>query len=86
MIAGLVITVGLYSQCIKVFRTKSARDFSALLIVALLYSEIAWLVYGLGIREWPITALALINLPAEVAITIGYIKYGRAGKVDGKQE
>lgn len=75
-IAGLVITVGLYSQCIKMFRTKSAKDLSAILVFSLLYNEVSWLVYGFGINEWPIIALTVATLPGEIAILIGYILYG----------
>lgn len=75
-IAGLVITVGLYSQCIKTFRTKSAKDLSAILVFSLLYNEVSWLIYGFGIKEWPIIALTVAALPGEIAILIGYILYG----------
>ncbi|MGH8531311.1 MAG: SemiSWEET family transporter [Gammaproteobacteria bacterium] len=75
-IAGLVITVGLYSQCIKTFRTKSAKDLSGILIFSLLYNEVSWLIYGFGINEWPIIALTVVALPGEIAILIGYILYG----------
>jgi MtN3 and saliva related transmembrane protein len=75
-IAGLVITVGLYSQCIKTFQTKSAKDLSAILVFSLLYNELSWLIYGFGIKEWPIIALTVTALPAEIGILIGYILYG----------
>jgi uncharacterized protein with PQ loop repeat len=48
MIAGLVITAGVYAQAYKIFRTRSAKDFSTILIISLVYSELSWLVYGLG--------------------------------------
>ncbi len=79
-IAGLVITAGAYAQAIKIFQTRSAKDFSLLLIAALLYNEISWLVYGVGIDEWPITILACVVLPAEVAILVGYMRYGHGAE------
>jgi MtN3 and saliva related transmembrane protein len=78
-VAGLIITAGAYAQAIKLFQTRSAKDFSWLLIAALLYNELSWLLYGYSIDEWPITVLALIVLPAEVAILVGYLRYGRGG-------
>lgn len=79
MVAGLIITIGLYSQCIKIFRTRSAHDLSFLLIVSLFYNEISWFIYGYGIGEWPIIVLTVITFPAEIFILIGYLRYGRKG-------
>lgn len=76
MLSGIIISGGLYSQALKIHRTKSARDLSAVLMVALVYNEISWLTYGLGISEWPIIALTTFSLPAEVAILVGFLKYG----------
>jgi MtN3 and saliva related transmembrane protein len=76
-IAGLIITAGAYAQAVKIFQTKSARDFSLLLILALLYNELSWLLYGFSIDEWPISVLALAVLPAEIAVLYGYLRYGR---------
>lgn len=77
LLSGLAITIGLYSQAIKLFRTRSAHDFSWALVIALLYAELSWLVYGIWIREWPVFLIAVANLPAEIAIVVGYIRYGR---------
>ena len=74
-VASMVITVGLYSQATKIWRTKSARDFSALLVAALLLDEIAWLNYGLAIYEWPIILIAALNIPAVILAVVGYLKY-----------
>jgi len=79
MVAGLIITIGLYSQCIKIFRTRSAHDLSFLLIISLFYNEISWFIYGYGIGEWPIIVLTVITFPAEIFILIGYLRYGRKG-------
>lgn len=75
LIAGVIITIGFYIQTIKIFRTKSAKDFTILLVVSLFYNELSWLVYGFGLREWPIITLCLVNLPAEVMMLIGYFRY-----------
>jgi|GEM_PF-1014534 len=82
LVAGLVITVGVYIQTLKVFQTKSAKDFALLLVVALLYNELAWLWYGLVIGEWPIVALCAINIPADIGIAIGWVLYGRGRRTD----
>lgn len=77
LVAGLVITVGVYAQVLKVYQTKSAKDFALLLVVALFYNELAWLWYGLAIHEWPIVVLCAANIPADIGIAIGWVLYGR---------
>lgn len=76
LVAGLIITAGVYMQMFKIFQTKSAKDFALILVVALFYNELAWLWYGLWIHEWPIVALCAINIPADIGVAIGYALYG----------
>ena len=86
MLSGLVISAGLYFQALKIYRTKSAKDLSTILMIALVYNEISWLLYGIGIQEWPIMALTMFSLPAEVLIIVGYIKYGIRAPRDEAQK
>ncbi|OQB05702.1 MAG: MtN3/saliva family protein [bacterium ADurb.Bin212] len=76
IVASIVITLGLYRQIVKIWKTKSAKDFSLLLIVALFINEIAWLNYGLALGEWPIIFIGVINIPAIVMAFYGFLKYG----------
>lgn len=76
-IAGIVITVGFYIQAFRIFRTKSAKDFSCFLVLAIFYNELSWLAYGEAIGEWPVLLLAIANIPADIAVLIGYILYRR---------
>ena len=75
LVASLFITVGLYDQAFKIWRTKSARDFTISLVAALIFNEIAWLNYGFSLREWPIITLGCLNVPAAIIATIGFIRY-----------
>jgi MtN3 and saliva related transmembrane protein len=69
--------LGLWSQAIKIWQTKSAKDFTYLLVFALIFNEFAWLNYGLSLREWPIIFIGFSNIPAVVIIFIGFLKYRR---------
>lgn len=80
MIAGLIITFAVYAQVIKIFNRKSAKDISPLMIVALFYNEISFIIYGANIREWPILVLSLISFPGDILLAVGYWKYGRRRK------
>ncbi|MCL5795012.1 MAG: SemiSWEET family transporter [Patescibacteria group bacterium] len=75
VIASLAITFGVYVQSYKIWKTKSAGDFTFILIIALVFNEVAWLNYGIALREWPIILISSLNIPGIVATAIGYIKY-----------
>jgi uncharacterized protein with PQ loop repeat len=77
VLASLTITIGLYAQCCKLFRTRSAGDFTPALVGSLLFSEVVWLNYGLVLGEWPIVLISCLNMAPVVLITLGYRRYGR---------
>ena len=76
-LAGIAITAGLYFQAYRIFKTQEATNISLVLIVALVYHEVSWLVYGIHISEWPIFALTVATIPAVLMLVIGYTRYGR---------
>lgn len=75
LIASVLITYGLYDQSIKIFRIKSAKDFTWTIIVALFFNELAWLNYGISLSEWPIILVGAVNIPAILLLIRGYLKY-----------
>ena len=75
-LTSVALVYGLYAQVVKMFKTKSAKDFTMALLVALLVDEIAWLNYGITIREWPVYMLGATSFPAALLAFIGYLKYG----------
>jgi MtN3 and saliva related transmembrane protein len=75
MIASMTMTLGLYAQCLKLFRTKSAKDFTLSLVASLVFTEIVWLNYGLVLAEWPIILSSVLNLFPVTLILVGYSRY-----------
>lgn len=73
-VVSLLVTYSLYDQAWKIWCTKSVKDFTASIIVALVANELVWLNYGCSISEWPIITIGLINVPAAVWIVVGYIR------------
>jgi len=73
--ASLLITIGLYDQALKIWRTKSAKDFTTSIVIAIVVNEIAWLNYGLALREWPIVLIPLLNIPAAIIAAVGYFRF-----------
>jgi MtN3 and saliva related transmembrane protein len=80
VIASIVITIGLYMQMIKIYKTQSAKDFDTILVISLVANEYAWLNYGLNLHEWPVILISGLNLPAVTGIGIGYIKYRNSNR------
>ena len=75
MIASSTMTLGLYAQCLKLFRTKSAKDFTWSLVASLVFTEIVWLNYGMVLAEWPIILSSVLNLLPVSLISVGYSRY-----------
>lgn len=75
LIASFFITFGLYDQAVRIFKYKSAKDFTWTIIIALLFNEFAWINYGYSLHEWPIIIVGLANVPAIIIVFIGYLRY-----------
>lgn len=75
LVASALITYGLYDQAIRIYKIKSARDFSMSIIFALMINELAWLNYGISLSEWPIILVGAVNIPPLIMIFTGYFKY-----------
>lgn len=80
VIGSISITCGLYAQAIKIWRTKSAKDFSLALVVALVVNEAVWLNYGIALGEWPIIAIGIANTPAVIVVVAGFFQYCKGGE------
>ncbi len=81
-LANFAIIYGLYDQAFKIWRTKSASDFTWTLIAALIVNEAAWLNYGISLGEWPIILFSCLNFPAILIAAAGFRKYGRKTNVN----
>lgn len=75
LVASLSITFGVYSQAYKIWKTKSAKDFTGILIFAIVLTEFVWLNYGIVIKEWPIITLEALNIPGVILVAILYVKH-----------
>jgi len=77
LLVSIGITAGLYHQAYKILTTREVDDFTVTIVVAILLNELGWLNYGVALVEWPIVLVSAVNLPAAVAIALGYFKYRR---------
>ena len=75
ILGSIATSYGMAAQAFKILRTKSARDVSKELIIALLFSEVAWINYGFAIKEWPILLICGINMIWVLLLAYGFFKY-----------
>lgn len=86
LLASIFITIGLYHQAIKIWKTRSAKDFTATIIVALILNEVAWLNYGFALWEWPIIIIGCLNIPGAIIAGLGFIKYRKGNTGNGDKQ
>lgn len=84
VIGSMIITLGLYDQARKVWRTKSVDDLSTALVLSLVINESVWLNYGTALREWPIVLVSGVNIPAVALIAVGYLRHKNKFKRGGE--
>lgn len=74
---NFALTIGFWVQVLKIYRTRSAKDFSWALLASLFACETLTWNYGFQIKEWPIIIIASLNLPATLLAIRGYLLFGR---------
>ena len=79
-ISGIVASLGLFPQALKIFKRKSAKDLSILTFSLGIVNNSLWVLYGFELKNWPIiisNAVAVVNL---AIVIFGWILYGRETK------
>ncbi len=74
-LASVLLILGLYHQVYKMFKTKSASDFSYGMLGALFLAELAWLNYGIVLDEWPILVMVVAEIPASILALYGRYRF-----------
>ncbi len=82
-IAAFCTTISFLPQLVKVWRRKSARDLSLLMLLVFDVGLVCWLVYGLGIGSIPIVAANAATLTLAAAILMLKFRYDRRGALEG---
>ena len=59
--AAFLTTIATVPQVIKTFRTKSAKDLSLKMLLALTAGVFLWLIYGLMINDLPLIAANIVT-------------------------
>ncbi len=74
-VAAACTTISFLPQLIRVWRRKSADDISLAMFLLFSAGVALWLVYGLMIGSFPITAANAVTLALALAILILKLRY-----------
>lgn len=76
LFAGFCTTASFVPQALKTWRTKSAKDFSWLMLVMFLVGVFLWLVYGVYKNDFPIIAANAVTELLVLSIVVAKLKFG----------
>jgi MtN3 and saliva related transmembrane protein len=84
--AAVLTTVSFYPQAIKTLRTNDTRGLSLRMYLLFTLGVMAWGLYGLLRRDWPVFVANLATLPATLAILERRITGGRRARRSGVRQ
>ena len=74
-LAGFIVAISLAPQVLKAWKTQSTKDISIAWNITYLIGLSLWIVYGIGIKSFPIiVTLSIENLMA-ISLIILKLKY-----------
>ena len=73
--AGFLTTVSLVPQVVKIWKTKSAKDFSLMMLLIWCTGISCWLVYGVLLNAVPIILWNVSTLLLAIAILVMKLKF-----------
>ena len=76
-ILGSIAGLSIFFQAYKIFKRKSAKDVSILMYLFILVNGIAWILYGLEIKNAPLIIANLVGGVNVILVIIGWWMYGR---------
>lgn len=75
LVAGTITSVTFIPQVIKIWRSKSVKDISMLMMLLLVLGTSLWLTYGLLIRSTPIIYTNLMVLIMSLTMLFFKLKF-----------
>lgn len=74
-IAGILTSVSMIPQLIKVLKEKEVENLSWIMIAVLLTGVSLWVVYGIMREEWPIIISNVFSVMVNITLLIAYFLY-----------
>jgi MtN3 and saliva related transmembrane protein len=76
-VAGILVTVALVPQVVRVFRLKSAVEISLPFTILLIVGMLCWLGYGILFQLFPIIFWNAVGAGLVATLLSAKLKYGR---------
>lgn len=74
-IAGILTSISMLPQLIKVIKEKEVENISWGMIVVLLSGVTLWVIYGIMKMEWPIILSNAFSVLVNITLLICYFSY-----------
>jgi MtN3 and saliva related transmembrane protein len=75
IIAGLLTSISMLPQLIKIIKEKKAKEISLKMLIVLTTGNVLWAVYGLMREDWPIIVTNCISITINSITAIYRIRY-----------
>jgi MtN3 and saliva related transmembrane protein len=75
-IAGVLTTLAYLPQVLKIIRHRGTKDISLGMYIMLCSGIACWVVYGIGLRSWPIILANAVTLVLAAIILAAKIRHG----------
>jgi MtN3 and saliva related transmembrane protein len=76
-IGGILVTLALVPQLVKIFRLKSALEISLPFTILLLVGMLCWLGYGILVPLFPVILWNAVGAALVAVLLFAKLKYGR---------
>lgn len=75
IVAGLLTSISMLPQLIKIIKQKKAKEVSLLMLGVLTTGNIMWVIYGFMREDWPIIVTNFISITINSITAFYRIKY-----------
>ncbi|MBL7707027.1 MAG: SemiSWEET transporter [Taibaiella sp.] len=75
IVAGILTSVSMVPQLVKVIREQDVTNLSPLMIGVLLSGVGLWVVYGLMLKEWPIIISNAFSVLVNTTLLVCYFMF-----------
>ena len=83
-VAAALTSFGFVPQILKMWRTKSVRDVSPIMIVQFIAGVLLWTVYGVHLRDPVVMAANLVSLATLIVVLLLYFRFFKRDNTENR--
>ena len=83
-VAAALTSFGFVPQILKMWRTKSVRDVSPIMIVQFIAGVLLWTVYGVHLRDPVVMAANLVSLATLIVVLLIYFRFFKRDNTENR--